>query len=63
MITPVAFVESAIFSAGQQYENRRICGILRYRLALVRKSAMPSCTKASLIEEIEATIRAIGEVS
>lgn len=61
MITPTALVESAIFSAGQQYENRRICGILRYRLALVRNSALSKRTQASLIEEIEAIIRAIHE--
>lgn len=61
MITPTAFADSAAFSAGQQYENRRIGEILRHRRSLVSNSALPKATQVILINEIEATMRAIDE--
>lgn len=61
MITPIAFADSVAFSAGQEYENRRIGEILRNRLSLVRSSHLPPRTRTILLDEIEATIRAIEQ--
>lgn len=63
MTTPTAFVDSVAFTAGQQHMARRIGEILRFRRTLVRNSALPKATQVILVNEIEATIRAIEEAA
>lgn len=63
MIPPLVFTDSAAFTAGQQHERRRIGEVLRYRRAFIRNSHLDDDTKVTLIDEIEATMRAIEEAA
>lgn len=59
MITPLALVDSAAFTFGQQHERRRIGELLRTRRSIL--VALPGPRQRSAIAEPDRMIAAIDE--